>query len=398
MSTVTVSRRDARKVLVPWWLILIEGVALVILGILFLTNPAATAVTVVTVLGLYWLISGVLGIIGIFLNHHNWFWKLLLGVLGIVAGILILQHPISSTLVVGASLTLWLGIIGIVMGVMNIIRGIMGEGWGVLILGVVSIIIGAVLLANFWGVTISLPWTLGILAIIGGLVAIWDSFRARGLQNEIEAERERLIAAGMAADQAKLAAAANVTGVTAAVGNAAAAAGATVAAGAAVATRAVDSTVDAGEVVAARAVEAIEPDKIDVDSLRDYVSGLSPAEIEKLKAAEVTTAANLLDAGATPAGRAALSAKTGIEPDRLLEYLNTLDLQRIKGVGVAYSWLLKRTGVDTVKELATRNPSNLTKALTATNETMRLVERLPLESDVANWVAQAKVLPPKLTY
>jgi uncharacterized membrane protein HdeD (DUF308 family)/predicted flap endonuclease-1-like 5' DNA nuclease len=390
MSTVTMSRRDARKVLVPWWLILIEGVALIILGILFLTNPAATAVAVVTVLGLYWLISGILGIIGIFLNHHNWFWKLLLGLLGIAAGILILQHPISSTFVVGASLTLWLGILGIVMGVMNIIRGIMGEGWGVLVLGVVSIIIGAVLLANFWGVTISLPWTLGIVAIVGGLIAILDSFRARRLQNEIEAERERLIAAGMTAEKARLAAAANVTGVTAAA--------ATAAAGAAAATRAVDSPVDAGEAVAVEAAAAIEPDKIGVDSLRDYVSGLSPAEIEKLKAAEVTTAGSLLDAGATPAGRAALAAKTGIEPDRLLEYLNTLDLQRIKGVGVAYSWLLKRTGVDTVRELATRNPGNLTRALASTNATMGLVERLPVESEVADWVAQAKTLPPKLTY
>jgi uncharacterized membrane protein HdeD (DUF308 family)/predicted flap endonuclease-1-like 5' DNA nuclease len=390
MSTVTMSRRDARKVLVPWWLILIEGVALIILGILFLTNPAATAVAVVTVLGLYWLISGILGIIGIFLNHHNWFWKLLLGLLGIAAGILILQHPISSTFVVGASLTLWLGILGIVMGVMNIIRGIMGEGWGVLVLGVVSIIIGAVLLANFWGVTISLPWTLGIVSIVGGLIAILDSFRARRLQNEIEAERERLIAAGMTAEKARLAAAANVTGVTAAA--------ATAAAGAAAATRAVDSPVDAGEVVAAETAAAIEPDKIGVDSLRDYVSGLSPAEIEKLKAAEVTTAGSLLDAGATPAGRAALAAKTGIEPDRLLEYLNTLDLQRIKGVGVAYSWLLKRTGVDTVRELATRNPGNLTRALASTNATMGLVERLPVESEVADWVAQAKTLPPKLTY
>jgi uncharacterized membrane protein HdeD (DUF308 family)/predicted flap endonuclease-1-like 5' DNA nuclease len=390
MSTVTMSRRDARKVLVPWWLILIEGVALIILGILFLTNPAATAVVVVTVLGLYWLISGILGIIGIFLNHHNWFWKLLLGLLGIAAGILILQHPISSTFVVGASLTLWLGILGIVMGVMNIIRGIMGEGWGVLVLGVVSIIIGAVLLANFWGVTISLPWTLGIVSIVGGLIAILDSFRARRLQNEIEAERERLIAAGMTAEKARLAAAANVTGVTAAA--------ATAAAGAAAATRAVDSPVDAGEVVGAETAAAIEPDKIGVDSLRDYVSGLSPAEIEKLKAAEVTTAGSLLDAGATPAGRAALAAKTGIEPDRLLEYLNTLDLQRIKGVGVAYSWLLKRTGVDTVRELATRNPGNLTRALASTNATMGLVERLPVESEVADWVAQAKTLPPKLTY
>lgn len=390
MSTVTMSRRDARKVLVPWWLILIEGVALIILGILFLTNPAATAVAVVTVLGLYWLISGILGIIGIFLNHHNWFWKLLLGLLGIAAGILILQHPISSTFVVGASLTLWLGILGIVMGVMNIIRGIMGEGWGVLVLGVVSIIIGAVLLANFWGVTISLPWTLGIVSIVGGLIAILDSFRARRLQNEIEAERERLIAAGMTAEKARLAAAANVTGVTAAA--------ATAAAGAAAATRAVDSPVDAGEVVGAETAAAIEPDKIGVDSLRDYVSGLSPAEIEKLKAAEVTTAGSLLDAGATPAGRAALAAKTGIEPDRLLEYLNTLDLQRIKGVGVAYSWLLKRTGVDTVRELATRNPGNLTRALASTNATMGLVERLPVESEVADWVAQAKTLPPKLTY
>ena len=58
---------NAPKVkLVPWWLVLIEGILLIIIGIFLLTNPASTFVTIIWVLGIYWLISGIFNIIKIF--------------------------------------------------------------------------------------------------------------------------------------------------------------------------------------------------------------------------------------------------------------------------------------------------------------------------------------------
>ena len=97
----------------------------------------------------------------------------------------------------------------------------------------------------------------------------------------------------------------------------------------------------------------------------------------------------LLAAAATPADRKALAAKLGVDEKEVLELANRADLARIKGVGKVYSDLLEWAGVDTVAELAQRNPDNLfEKIVSAANE--HFVQRLPRSQDVADWVAQAK--------
>ena len=58
----------------------------------------------------------------------------------------------------------------------------------------------------------------------------------------------------------------------------------------------------------------------------------------------------------------------------------------------------KPTGVDTVVELAQRNPPNLFEKLNSVNQEKHLVRKLPTQSQVENWVAQAKELPRVITY
>jgi uncharacterized membrane protein HdeD (DUF308 family) len=168
-----------QKRALPWWFTLIQGIALLILGILLLANPARTSVIVVQVLGLYWLVSGIMSLVSIFIDHSAWGWKLIGGLLGIAAGIIVLNHPLWSPVVIGATIIIILGIQAIISGIMNIILGIQGGGWGVLLLGVVGIIIGIILLANVWVSAFSLPWVLGIFAIIGGIAAIVAAFKFR---------------------------------------------------------------------------------------------------------------------------------------------------------------------------------------------------------------------------
>ena len=57
--------------------------------------------------------------------------------------------------------------------------GFKGAGWGVGILGAISILFGILLLANYMKFTISLPWAVGILAIVGGIAAIVMAFRLK---------------------------------------------------------------------------------------------------------------------------------------------------------------------------------------------------------------------------
>lgn len=163
----------------PWWLVLLEGILAIVIGLLLLSSPGMTTAVLVQVLGIYWFIAGIFQIISIFIDSTAWGWKLFAGVIGIIAGLYIINHPLLSTLLVPATIILLLGIGGIIMGVISIIRAFQGAGWGTGIIGVISIILGIVLLSNQLIATISLPITVGILAVLGGIVAIIQAFRMR---------------------------------------------------------------------------------------------------------------------------------------------------------------------------------------------------------------------------
>jgi uncharacterized membrane protein HdeD (DUF308 family) len=171
--------KQAEAVGVPWWMVLIEGIALLILGVLLIANPGMTAVILVQFVGLYWLIAGIFKIISIFLDSSMWGWKLVGGIIGIIAGILVLQHPLWSPFVVGGSLVIILGIQGIIIGIVGLVQAFQGAGWGAGILGAISILIGILFLANIWAFTFSLPWAIAILALIGGVIAIVGAFKLK---------------------------------------------------------------------------------------------------------------------------------------------------------------------------------------------------------------------------
>lgn len=128
------------------------------------------------------------------------------------------------------------------------------------------------------------------------------------------------------------------------------------------------------------------------------VEGIGEVYAQKLREVGIRTTEALLAAGATPKGRKELEEKTGISHKLILEWVNHVDLFRIKGVGEEYSDLLEEAGVDTVPELAQRNPENLYLALEKTNEAKKLVRRLPTLAQVADWIEQAKNLPRVVTY
>ena len=82
----------------------------------------------------------------------------------------------------------------------------------------------------------------------------------------------------------------------------------------------------------------------------------------------------------------------------ILELANRADLARVRGIGGVFSDLLEQAGVDTVKELATRNPDNLHAKLVEVNADKKLAGRTPHQGMVKDWVAQAKELPKLLEY
>ncbi len=128
------------------------------------------------------------------------------------------------------------------------------------------------------------------------------------------------------------------------------------------------------------------------------IEGVGPAYAAKLEAAGVKDTDVLLKLGATPRGRQELAEKTGITEKLILEWVNRVDLYRIKGIGSEYSDLLETAGVDTVVELGARKPENLLAKMTEVNEAKHLVRKLPTLALVEDWVKQAKALPRAVSY
>lgn len=128
------------------------------------------------------------------------------------------------------------------------------------------------------------------------------------------------------------------------------------------------------------------------------IEGIGKTYAEKLKEEGISTTEKLLEKCNTKKGREAMAEKSGISEKLILEWVNHADLFRIKGVGEEYSDLLEEAGVDTVMELAQRNPENLYKKLVEVNEANNHVRRVPPMSFVIGWVEQAKTLPRVVEY
>ena len=176
MAETTMSSQED---LVPWWVVLIEGIAAIIIGILLLVNPRITTAVLIQFLGIYWFIVGIIDIVRIFMDSSNWGWKLFSGIIGILAGIAIIQYPLWATFLVPTVLVWVFGFFGIIIGVIGLIQAFQGAGWGAGILGILSILFGLLLIFNAFVASLTLPFIFGILAIVGGLAALIMAFRMR---------------------------------------------------------------------------------------------------------------------------------------------------------------------------------------------------------------------------
>ncbi len=125
----------------------------------------------------------------------------------------------------------------------------------------------------------------------------------------------------------------------------------------------------------------------------EAVEGIGQVYAAKLLDYGIVTTDQLLEKGSTKKDRQTIADETGVSEKLLLTWVNHCDLFRIKGIGPQYAELLEAAGVDTVPELATRNPENLLAKMTETNEEKNLVRAMPYLKQVNKWVEQAKDLP-----
>ncbi len=169
----------------PWWLTLISGILAVVIGGVLLWGglgaKVQTYMLLVTFLGIWWMVQGIFDIIAIFIDHSMWGWKLFIGIISIAAGFYILSYPIVSAIALPKIFVLVLGIWGLMYGIILLIMAFQGGGWGAGILGVLGIIFGIALMANYYvlGMGLAMLWTAALFAFFGGFVMIFQAFKQR---------------------------------------------------------------------------------------------------------------------------------------------------------------------------------------------------------------------------
>lgn len=119
------------------------------------------------------------------------------------------------------------------------------------------------------------------------------------------------------------------------------------------------------------------------------IEGIGETYGAKLNRVGIATTGDLLQAAGTKTGRSKLAADTGLPESLILTWVNHADLMRIKGVGPQISELLEASGVDTVKELAQRNATNLHAKMQQVNDEYGLSGKVPSVAELAEIIAAA---------
>jgi uncharacterized membrane protein HdeD (DUF308 family) len=163
-----------------WWIFLLQGIAGVILGLMLITAPGATLLAILTFLGFYWLITGILAVVRVFVDRSiPWAWSIFSGFIGVVAGLLVLRHPLVAMVTVPTVLVIVLGVQALIMGVLEIIEGFKGGGIGSFILGLLNLVVGLLLLTSPVSAALMVPLVFGVLLLIEGVAHIFWAFRVR---------------------------------------------------------------------------------------------------------------------------------------------------------------------------------------------------------------------------
>jgi uncharacterized membrane protein HdeD (DUF308 family) len=167
-----------------WVLFLVEGLVLVVLGLLAIVLPPIATLAVEILFGWLFLISGIVGLITSFWMRQapGFWWALLSAVLGIAAGLVLLAWPVSGVV----SLTLVLIVFFAIEGIASIMyalehkRELSGRWFWMLASGIVDLIVAAIILAGLPG---SAAWAIGLLVginmVFGGTALIMMAMHAR---------------------------------------------------------------------------------------------------------------------------------------------------------------------------------------------------------------------------
>lgn len=152
---------------------LMGGIVAFVFGLILLIRQDAAIGVVMLLIGLWWLIQGTFLIFSVFIDRQDMWWKLLLGVIGVSAGIVVLANPVQTGEVLGTALTWVLGFIGLAAAIVAIIGGFRGGGFAAILFGVISGAIALLIMLFPAGSFTTLVTILAFVLMVQGLAAVF---------------------------------------------------------------------------------------------------------------------------------------------------------------------------------------------------------------------------------
>ena len=137
----------AREVTWGWWLVLLVGVLSVVAGVIILLKPSDSLATLAVIAGIFFLLDGILELADSFMRSTpNRGLVALIGVLSAIVGVLLIRHPIGGVAAVALLIGIWLIAIGVIRFA-TAFEEYENRGWHALA-GIVEVIAGIVIVAN----------------------------------------------------------------------------------------------------------------------------------------------------------------------------------------------------------------------------------------------------------
>ncbi|MEZ0446255.1 HdeD family acid-resistance protein [Cellulomonas sp. ICMP 17802] len=174
-----------------WWLPVLRGVVLLILGLFMLVQPLGTVKALVWVFGIFAILDGVIAI-GQWLGNRKEpgaGWWLISGLVGIAFGVIAVVWTGPTAQVIFYLIALWVLVLGILAVIASVVlyrsRDI---GWyWVLTFGLISFLFGLLLIMNPQTSVSIIVVLLGLFAFVGGVVLIVSGFATKQLAKQLDA-------------------------------------------------------------------------------------------------------------------------------------------------------------------------------------------------------------------
>ena len=173
-----------------WKMVVVQGILTLAVGVFIIVHPQRTIVALLHILGVFWVLEGGLLVIAAAFGHiYEIRWGALLGrgLLSILAGVVILSHPLVSAAITLSRLASILGLLALVFGLMEIItamgiRETFSSKWSLMVGGILSGLVGVFLLVHPVLSAAVMMSLVGFLTIAAGLVRMVLALRLRVLK------------------------------------------------------------------------------------------------------------------------------------------------------------------------------------------------------------------------